>query len=264
MTSGSNSPVSFRNINTPSRTGVVSSQSSTPASVSTLPIVAAKRPIKKLVSKIASKEATNSVDYMLGEINGPATPVGGKQPAQVSGTAKRNELNKKREEEKFRRDAEKGAFAKGKLKRSFNDTMAASRMSRSRAHDQASQSVTTMVKAPMILRANRAAQATPVGFEAPKTPKSFTDEKEEDEISQTRYMAVDKENSALKIIDVRKVKYIRTGANNTVVAKLENIVEAPEMYPNIQLTYDDKGVPLQARTTIFNEEQSQWASSLRK
>lgn len=71
----------------------------------------------------------------------------------------------------------------------------------------------------------------------------------------------DEKNPGVMVIDVRVVKWLRTGIDNGVTASLANVQAAPELYPNIELTFDDKGRPIQAREAKLDSVQ--WATKLK-
>lgn len=69
------------------------------------------------------------------------------------------------------------------------------------------------------------------------------------------------EDGLVKIVDLTKVKFLRTGANGTVTASLQNVLSTPELYPNIEVILGPGGKPAQARVVKLDSEK--WAEMLK-
>ena len=178
----------------------------------------------------------------------------------------------KNEQARIAFNASKGKLATGKFRRSFNDSVLASRMNRQQSeavlpapaqfHQSfvATNHTEARIPAPSQVTVARISQAAHVqkspNVEKPQeAPKS-----QETQETQSRADTPIDDDPNFKTVDLKKVKFLRTGPNSTVTASVENVIKAPEMYPNIEITYDAAKKPIRARVTKFDS--AQWDEML--
>ena len=157
-----------------------------------------------------------------------------------------------REAERFRRDAQKGKLAKGKFLQSFNDTMAESYPRRN-----------YLTPKPTVA-ANPVSTLRPVTSQPPKVvPHKVTTKKPvvEGRKAESTPMVIDEKNPNVRTVDLTVIKSLRTGADGMTTASLENIMKAPELYPNIEITCNDAGRPIQARVVTLGPDE--WMEMLK-
>ncbi|KAL1612169.1 hypothetical protein SLS60_000393 [Paraconiothyrium brasiliense] len=148
-----------------------------------------------------------------------------------------SELDKllKQDEKRKSLAARSSVFARNlKLKRSFNDTVTASRMSRPRPVLQtvtyAAPRQTIQVTRPPIAKDSSSAEHAADAF------------------------AVDEEDPNVTHANLRTIKYINVTANIRNV-HIDRIVEAPFQYPNVVIDFDDKNRPTKAHITKMTEDE---------
>jgi ElaB/YqjD/DUF883 family membrane-anchored ribosome-binding protein len=202
-----------------------------------------------------------------------------------------------REQEKFALAASKGKLATGKFMRSFNDIKASSRMSRPHAptsyyethehelpapqesdRDHVEENITfAQNTGPSLVNIARMSQPAHLQklqsvekrqeLENKKTyAVQGTFEVQDNNKAQEMHKAPTpsgsaNEDSLVKIVDLTKVKFLRTGANGTVTASLQNVLSTPELYPNIEVILGPGGKPAQARVVKLDSEK--WAEMLK-
>ena len=201
------------------------------------------------------------------------------------------------EQEKFALAASKGKLATGKFMRSFNDIKASSRMSRPHAptsyyethehelpapqesdRDHVEENITfAQNTGPSLVNIARMSQPAHLQklqsvekrqeLENKKTyAVQGTFEVQDNNKAQEMHKTPTPPGSAnedglVKIVDLTKVKFLRTGANGTVTASLQNVLSTPELYPNIEIILGPGGKPAQARVVKLDSEK--WAEMLK-
>lgn len=158
-----------------------------------------------------------------------------------------------REAERIRLNANKGKLAKGKFLKSFRDIMDAPPRF---AHNYPAPKRTTVAPTTSQDVKARGAPAQKPAVRKPTIAKPTIEEEKAE-----KNAVVDENDPSVLIVDVTKVKHLRTGVKCAITASLENIMNAPELYPNIEIIYNDVGKPFQAR--VANYDHNEWEEMLK-